>query len=101
MSLQTVRRVLDQVEEISTVERVFFEGGEPFLYYAVLVATERRSALRPNALSPSEMGLSQPPSRNTPHLRTPPNHLPQSSAPSLPPPAPAASPSIARHIASC
>jgi hypothetical protein len=32
-----VREVLDQAVEVGTVTRVYFEGGEPFLYYAVLL----------------------------------------------------------------
>ena len=43
MSLADIDRVLDQAEELGTVESVFFEGGEPFLYYATLVEGVRRA----------------------------------------------------------
>jgi len=37
-TLAQVRAALDQAAALGTVEWVFFEGGEPFLYYPVLVA---------------------------------------------------------------
>ena len=46
MSLADVDLVLDQAEELGTVQSVFFEGGEPFLYYATLVEAVRRAADR-------------------------------------------------------
>ncbi|GAJ24846.1 unnamed protein product, partial [marine sediment metagenome] len=37
MTLRDVRQILQQAEELGTVKWVYFEGGEPFLYYAVLL----------------------------------------------------------------
>ncbi len=37
MTLETVRRILAQARELGTVEWVYFEGGEPLLFYPVLV----------------------------------------------------------------
>ena len=37
MTLHIIREILKQAKDISTVKRIYFEGGEPFLYYAVLV----------------------------------------------------------------
>lgn len=37
MTLEDVRRILHQAREMDSVEWIYFEGGEPFLYYAVLV----------------------------------------------------------------
>lgn len=31
-----IRRVLEQARDLGTVESIYFEGGEPFLYYGVL-----------------------------------------------------------------
>jgi hypothetical protein len=37
MTLKDIRNILDQAAQLGTVESIYFEGGEPFLYYAVLV----------------------------------------------------------------
>ncbi|WP_163336069.1 radical SAM protein [Desulfopila sp. IMCC35008] len=37
MTLPMVRSVLQQAKEIDTVEWIFFEGGEPFLFYPSLI----------------------------------------------------------------
>ena len=37
MTLRDVRQILQQAEELGTVKWVYFEGGEPFLFYAVLL----------------------------------------------------------------
>jgi MoaA/NifB/PqqE/SkfB family radical SAM enzyme len=37
MTLQNIRCILRQARDVGTVEWIFFEGGEPFLYYATLV----------------------------------------------------------------
>jgi hypothetical protein len=37
-TLDQVREVLEEAVRIGTVERVYFEGGEPFLYYPILLA---------------------------------------------------------------
>ena len=37
MTLETVRTILQQSKEMGSIEWVYFEGGEPFLYYAALL----------------------------------------------------------------
>jgi MoaA/NifB/PqqE/SkfB family radical SAM enzyme len=37
MTLKQLAYVLDQADELGTVEWIYFEGGEPFLYYGTLV----------------------------------------------------------------
>jgi MoaA/NifB/PqqE/SkfB family radical SAM enzyme len=37
MTLQTIRRVLDEAARLGTVDWVYFEGGEPLLFHPVLV----------------------------------------------------------------
>lgn len=37
MTLETIRRLLEETRELGTVEWVYFEGGEPLLFYPVLV----------------------------------------------------------------
>jgi len=39
-----LRRVFEQIELMGTVETVYFEGGEPFLYYPLLLAGLRMAA---------------------------------------------------------
>ena len=36
MTLDTVNHILDQAEALGTVDWIYFEGGEAFLYYAIL-----------------------------------------------------------------
>jgi MoaA/NifB/PqqE/SkfB family radical SAM enzyme len=36
MTLSTINEILQQAKDVGTVEWIYFEGGEPFLYYAVL-----------------------------------------------------------------
>lgn len=36
MSLAGVREILDQAEDLGGIEWIFFEGGEPFLFYSLL-----------------------------------------------------------------
>jgi len=36
MSLATIRELMQQARDVGTVEWMYFEGGEPFLFYAVL-----------------------------------------------------------------
>jgi MoaA/NifB/PqqE/SkfB family radical SAM enzyme len=36
MTLETLGEILQQAQSVGTVEWIYFEGGEPFLYYAVL-----------------------------------------------------------------
>jgi hypothetical protein len=44
MTSHIVRHILAQAEEVDTVKWIFFEGGEPFLYYPVLVQGVREAA---------------------------------------------------------
>lgn len=37
MSLEKIRTVLQQASETGTIEWIYFEGGEPFLYYVLLM----------------------------------------------------------------
>ena len=37
MTLGQVRRILQEAKEVGTVTSIYFEGGEPFLYYPVLL----------------------------------------------------------------
>jgi hypothetical protein len=39
-------RALDQAREVRTIRTVYFEGGEPFLYYPILVEGVRAAAER-------------------------------------------------------
>jgi hypothetical protein len=41
MTLDDINEILDQAEETGTVRSVYFEGGEPFLFYAVMLAGVR------------------------------------------------------------
>ncbi|MHC5024427.1 MAG: radical SAM protein [Planctomycetota bacterium] len=44
MTLGQVEEILRQAKELGTVEWIYFEGGEPFLYYAVLLEGIRAAA---------------------------------------------------------
>jgi len=44
MTLEKVRHILEQAKEVGTVEWIFFEGGEPFLYYPVLLKCVQEAA---------------------------------------------------------
>lgn len=44
MSLEQIEEILRQGRELGSVKSIYFEGGEPFLYYAVLLAGVRRAA---------------------------------------------------------
>jgi MoaA/NifB/PqqE/SkfB family radical SAM enzyme len=46
MTLKQLERILDQAEELGTVEWVYFEGGEPFLYYGTLLRGVRTAVDR-------------------------------------------------------
>ena len=43
-TLPNLRQVLQQAKESGTVEWIYFEGGEPFLYYAVLLKVAQEAA---------------------------------------------------------
>ena len=38
MTIETIRNILTQAKEAGSVETIFFEGGEPFLYYQTMLA---------------------------------------------------------------
>lgn len=37
MTLANIRHILSEARDLGTIESIYFEGGEPFLYYAVLL----------------------------------------------------------------
>jgi len=43
-SLESLRKVFRQAQEVGTVKEIYFEGGEPFLYYPVLLQAVREAA---------------------------------------------------------
>jgi MoaA/NifB/PqqE/SkfB family radical SAM enzyme len=45
-TLEKIRNVLNQAKDVGTIQTIYFEGGEPFLYYPIL----RRSAQLANRL---------------------------------------------------
>lgn len=44
MTLQNLQQILRQAKDLGTVEWIYFEGGEPFLYYAVLLNGVQQAA---------------------------------------------------------
>jgi MoaA/NifB/PqqE/SkfB family radical SAM enzyme len=42
-TLDQIRQVLNQAKDLGTVESIYFEGGEPFLYYPILVQAVREA----------------------------------------------------------
>jgi len=44
--LETLSSVLDQAAEVGTVEEIYFEGGEPFLFYPLMVEGIRQARER-------------------------------------------------------
>jgi MoaA/NifB/PqqE/SkfB family radical SAM enzyme len=44
MTLRDVRHILRQAQDLGTVESIYFEGGEPFLYYTLLLNGVREAA---------------------------------------------------------
>jgi hypothetical protein len=43
LTLTEIREILRQAQETGTIESIYFEGGEPFLYYPVLVQAVREA----------------------------------------------------------
>ncbi len=43
MSLADIINILSQAKEVGTIEWIFFEGGEPFLFYPILVTGAREA----------------------------------------------------------
>jgi MoaA/NifB/PqqE/SkfB family radical SAM enzyme len=46
MTLRDVRHILGQAEDLGTVKSIYFEGGEPFLYYAIMKKGIQEAAAR-------------------------------------------------------
>ncbi|MHC4774795.1 MAG: radical SAM protein [Planctomycetota bacterium] len=46
MTLDQIEQLLEQADALGDIEWIYFEGGEPFLYYAVLLAGVRAASLR-------------------------------------------------------
>jgi Radical SAM superfamily len=46
MSLADIRLILDQASRLDALRSIYFEGGEPFLYYATLLRAIREAAGR-------------------------------------------------------
>jgi MoaA/NifB/PqqE/SkfB family radical SAM enzyme len=44
MTLKDIREILRQAQETGTIASIFFEGGEPFLYYPIMVQAIREAA---------------------------------------------------------
>jgi len=44
MTLAQIRDVLGQAKDLGTVETIFFEGGEPFLFYPIMLDGLREAA---------------------------------------------------------
>ena len=44
MTLAQIRDVLRQAQELGTVDMVYFEGGEPFLFYPIMIQGLREAA---------------------------------------------------------
>jgi len=41
MTLENIRHIVREAQDLSTIRSIYFEGGEPFLYYATLLAGVR------------------------------------------------------------
>src|SRR5512136_2331807 len=37
LTIGQIRQVLTQAKEAGSIEKIYFEGGEPFLYYAIML----------------------------------------------------------------
>jgi len=44
MKLQNIRRLIQEAKTLGTVKWIYFEGGEPFLYYPIMVRMLREAA---------------------------------------------------------
>ncbi len=44
MSIVNIRSILQQARDLGTINSIYFEGGEPFLYYALLLQVAREAA---------------------------------------------------------
>lgn len=43
MTLSNVHEILKQAKAVGTIKSIYFEGGEPFLYYAILLSSVREA----------------------------------------------------------
>ena len=43
MTLRNIRKILQQAKEVDTIKWIYFEGGEPFLYYPILIRAVKES----------------------------------------------------------
>jgi MoaA/NifB/PqqE/SkfB family radical SAM enzyme len=46
MTRETIQRILDEAEDLGTIEWIYFEGGEPFLCYDLMCWGARRAKAR-------------------------------------------------------
>ncbi len=46
MTLRDIRHILREAEDLGTVQWIYFEGGEPFLYYGVMLKGIQEAVLR-------------------------------------------------------
>ena len=46
MTLDIVEHIIDQAEQLGTIDWIYFEGGEAFLYYPILLSGVRRAKQR-------------------------------------------------------
>jgi hypothetical protein len=44
MTLENIQQILRQAQDLGTIDSIYFEGGEPFLYYALLLGGVREAA---------------------------------------------------------
>ena len=44
MPIETIRKIIEQADETGSVEWIYFEGGEPFLYYQTMLSGIRYAA---------------------------------------------------------
>jgi MoaA/NifB/PqqE/SkfB family radical SAM enzyme len=45
MPLLKIRQILQQAQDLGTIDWLYFEGGEPFLYYALMVRAAKEAAV--------------------------------------------------------
>ena len=46
MTLENIRHILQQAQDVGSVKSIYFEGGEPFLYYMTMLEGVREAARR-------------------------------------------------------
>jgi MoaA/NifB/PqqE/SkfB family radical SAM enzyme len=45
-TLENIRKALNQVQEVGSIEWIYYEGGEPYLYYPILLKAVQEAAQR-------------------------------------------------------